>query len=115
MIKELDVANWKSAFGEENITINPEPVINAKGISLEGITRENIKRIIAMKDGENDEASWTGIFELKDGRFISVCSWCDYTGWDCQAGGEIFVAHDEISIKRFGLSEKERERLGVNI
>lgn len=111
MFKELDDYGWKNAFGED--WIDPAPVINSRGISLAGINREAVDKIIAMIEGENDGPFWTGIFKLKDGRFISVCSGCDYTGWDCKAEGEIFVAHDEDSIKRFGLSEEERKRLNI--
>lgn len=115
MIKELDDYDWGNAFGEDEVKIIPKPVINANGINISGINRESVKRIIASTLGERDGRSWTGIFELNDGRFISVCSWCDYTGWDCQAGGEIFVAYDEESIKKFGLSEEERKRLAISI
>lgn len=115
MLKELEDYDWENAFGEGEISISPAPVINAKGININGISRESVKRIIAMVNGENDGPNWTGIFELHDGRFISVCSGCDYTGWDCQAGGEIFVAKDEESIKKFGLSDEERSRLSISV
>lgn len=110
MLKELDNYDWENAFA---VAGDPKAVINSKEIGLEGINREEVEKIIGIIQGENDGPSWTGIFKLKDGRFISVCSYCDYTGWDCQAGGEIFVAKDEDSIKRFGLNEDERKRLGI--
>lgn len=115
MLKELDDQDWADAFGEHSLVISPAPVIDAGGINLTGINREAVARVIAMVSGEGDGPSWTGLFELSDGRFISVCSWCDYTGWDCQAGGEIFVANNEDSIKRFGLSESERKRLRIEL
>lgn len=48
-----------------------------------------VKRVVTCDEGENDGPSWIGVFELEDGRFCIVDSWCDYTGWDCQAGGGI--------------------------
>lgn len=113
MLKELDDYGWENAFGEGCAEImSPKAVLPCKTINLEGINREGVKRIVKKIEGENEEASWTGIFELHDGRYITVCSWCDYTGWDCQAGGEIFVADREENAILFGLSESERERLG---
>ena len=43
---------------------------------------ENIKRIVCAVDGENDESNWVGVFEMNDGRYLSISAGCDYTGWD---------------------------------
>ena len=50
-------------------------------------------------DGQGDDAGhykwagdgvtqWAGGFllRLKDGRFVYITGWCDYTGWGCQDG-----------------------------
>jgi len=44
-------------------------------------TTTDVAEVIASDDGENDGKSWVGVFRLHDGRFVTVNSWCDYTGW----------------------------------
>jgi hypothetical protein len=44
--------------------------------------REDVKEIINMEDGCNDEESWIGIFRLNNGKIGLLRAWCDYTGWD---------------------------------
>ncbi len=41
----------------------------------------------------NDGATeWSGgfLFSLNDGRFAYLTGWCDYTGWGCQDGADIY-------------------------
>lgn len=52
----------------------------------------DIYNIYAEVAGHNDEYDWYWVLELRDGRFLLVSAWCDYTGWDCQSGGESEVA-----------------------
>lgn len=79
------------------------------------LNERDVKRIIGMVDGMNDEESWVGVFELHDGRFVSISAGCDYTGWGCQEGGSSQVAASEEEIIRFGLTDEERERLGITL
>jgi len=44
-------------------------------------TRADVKRVIAMDEGDNEGPDWVGVFELWDGRFLYVEAGCDYTGW----------------------------------
>jgi hypothetical protein len=111
LVKELRNYDWLEAFSVAKV----QPVINARDIDLTGISPETVAEVIAIKNGANDGESWTGVFRLFDGRYISVCSWCDYTGWGCQDGGEIFVGRDKESVIRFGLSEQERARLNLTL
>lgn len=53
---------------------------------------EDIANIHAEIAGHNDDDSWYWIIELNDGRFVLTDAWCDYTGWDCQSGGNSQVA-----------------------
>lgn len=76
-------------------------------------THTDVKRVVYSVNGENDSDDWVGIFELNDGRFVSISSGCDYTGWGCQDSGEMMVAGSEEDIIRFGLDDGERERLGL--
>ncbi len=53
---------------------------------------EDIANIHAEVPGHNDEDYWYWIIELMDGRFVITGAWCDYTGWDCQSGGDSHIA-----------------------
>jgi hypothetical protein len=51
-------------------------------------TVEDVHTIHAEVPGHNDEMDWFWVIELTDGRFVLTQAGCDYTGWDCQSGGE---------------------------
>lgn len=42
---------------------------------------EQVCEIIAAQEGENDGASWIGLFRLETGKYLGLTAWCDYTGW----------------------------------
>ncbi len=118
MIIEADLAaikdeyNWKEAFAVACVKSVRNSTPWDKSVSVIHAEHSDVKRVIATANGVNDEANWVGVFELNDGRFVSISSWCDYTGWGCQVGGEMMVANSEEDIIRFGLNDGERERLG---
>lgn len=51
----------------------------------EGFTIDDIAKVLAVFEGENDETDWHWILRLKDDRFIYLSGGCDYTGWDCRS------------------------------
>ena len=89
--------NWDNAFG------------------YAPFSREDVAEIIAYEEGQNDGDSWVGVFKLKDGRFGYVDAWCDYTGWDCQAGGDGEVSDTLEHLVRFELTSKNRRRLKMEL
>ncbi len=50
-------------------------------------TFQDIKEVITAKEGENDGEHWKLVVKLKSGKYGLLSAWCDYSGWDCQAGG----------------------------
>lgn len=50
---------------------------------------DDIDKVLAVVEGENDESDWFWILRLKkpvDGnRFVYLTGGCDYTGWDCSS------------------------------
>ena len=52
------------------------------------------------------------IAELRDG-WASLTAWCDYTGWDCQSGGNWKWAATKDEIIKNGLDKEGRIRLGL--
>lgn len=108
MLPELDTYDWGEAFAYAN----PTAVIG-DSVSTAPFTREDVVKIVAMAEGENEGPNWVGVFRLRGGRWASLEAGCDYTGWDCQAGGSAQVASTKAKIIRFGLSQGDRQRLGL--
>lgn len=49
---------------------------------------DQIDRVVLAIEGDHDGPDWLLLVELKGGGFGSLRAGCDYTGWDCQAGGD---------------------------
>ena len=78
-----------------------------------GVNRDDVAIIYAADEGQNDVDSWIAAGQLKDGRWFFATAWCDYTGWDCRAGGEMFINEDKEQLERFNMSDADRSRLGI--
>ncbi len=116
--KELDTYDWKIIFeggagGNDPYTRNPSNPLTREVLKDVHYTLSDVKRVIATSDGENDGESWLGLFEMNDGRFLSVSAFCDYTGWDCQAGGSSEWTTNEADAIAC-LTQGDRERLFPN-
>ena len=93
----LEDYNWREAFQFARFNI------------------EDVAEIIVAEEGENDAESWVGVFKLKNGNYGYVDAWCDYTGWDCQSGGDSAIAPTLEELQRFHLTKNIRERLGMRL
>ena len=82
---------------------------------MAGLTEEEVDYVYAADEGENDGQSWICAGKLKDGRWFFLASWCDYTGWDCQAGGELFTSDSKEELERMHMGDNERSRLGITL
>jgi hypothetical protein len=101
--------DWKEAFayaGKGNVSKSLGATCSDDGIDI-----GDVVRIIAESAGENDGPEWLMVFEAKDGRFGFLAAGCDYTGWDCQAGGSTVVADTLADLIQYGLTDEARERL----
>lgn len=73
---------------------------------------DSIVVVHADAEGDNDGPDWLAVVEFSDGRFGFVSAGCDYTGWDCQASGDIAYAPSLEEIKGdLVLTDEARERL----
>jgi hypothetical protein len=70
-------------------------------------TLEDITNLHALVPGHNDEYHWFWVIELRDGRFLLTEAWCDYTGWDCQSGGQTQVAPSSTALSAATLAPWE--------
>lgn len=116
ILPELDTSNWEEAFkyAHDQSTISLVVPDWKFGWAKEPFDREDVRKIIALDEGENDGAEWVIVGQLRNGYYFSLFAWCDYTGWDCQAGGEAFIATSRNHILTYGLTDKHRERLGFD-
>ncbi len=113
--------DWKEAFayaGPEPDTCNngsPDvrPTLPGSPVPLTHFTRIDVVKIIAQSEGEGDGPPWVIYGKLRDGRWFYLEAGCDYTGWDCQAGGSATVGKSRKEIERFGMTDEGRSRLGV--
>lgn len=105
-----DAEGYRPNLGSPSVS----PILGWEG-DASGFTREDVAEILAIDDGCNDEESWVGLFRLKDGRYAFLSASCDFTGWDCQAGGHAFVGGDLESMVRYGLGAEDRERLKAQL
>lgn len=79
---------------------------------LDLVRLDDVVEIIACYDGERVDRSFIGIFELRDGRSMSIRGWFyDFTGGNVEfADGESFVAKNISDIIQYGLTQEERVR-----
>jgi hypothetical protein len=125
MLDILNDTNWQEAFGyagEPDTCATKyqggpviQPSINSPNISTALFTREDVVEVIAISEGENDERPWLCAGLLKDGRWFFLEAGCDYTGWDCQAGGCALVATTRPELEKFCITEEQRTRLGITL
>ncbi len=101
--------DWKEAFefgGNIRTATNCDPhPFNYNDLSL----------VLHADEGMNDGPSWIMVGQLKDGRFFFLEAWCDYTGWDCQAGGDAQVSNSYENLIRYGMTEDARHRLQITL
>ena len=119
MLKELDTYDWEEVFGEGNggncTAIIPNRCPTDHTTDGSTFSREDVKLITQMVEGERDESDWVVYGQLKDGRWFVARGGCDYTGWDCRASNSGDVASSLEDIIRFGLSKDERYRFNIEI
>ena len=101
--------DWQEAF------YYAKTIRTATGCKADGFSMADVVEILAYSIGENDGASWMMAGRLSDGRFFFLDAGCDYTGWECKAGGDAQVADTLDNIVRFGMTEEARERLGFGV
>lgn len=117
---ELNDSNWGEAFGYAG-----EPGTCAGGGNapsrVEGATcttdsfaRKDVAVVLASTYGEHDGESWEVAGVLFDGRWFYLCAGCDYTGWDCVASGQAWVADDKDQLVQFGIPADTRDRWGLS-
>jgi len=68
---------------------------------------DDVLAICAEVPGANDELNWWWILALKDGRYVLLSAWCDYTGWNCRSGIEYNIVTDSAEAAALAATERE--------
>jgi len=76
---------------------------------------DEVAEILASEEGENDGDSWVAVVKLTDGRFGFIDAGCDYTGWDCRAGGDGFITDTFEELQRWKMNSSARRRLKMEL
>lgn len=61
------------------------------------------------------ELDLVAVLRLKDGRWVSVQAWNDYTGWGCGEGSNVAIGSTRDQVVRFGLDDEGRRKLGIEV
>jgi len=112
MLDALSTYDWAAAFV---YAVQPEPAPPGALVDTSPVLREEVAEITHLEEGENDGPSWIIYGRLNGGRWFSLEASCDYTGWDCQAGGDAAVALSREDIERYGLSDSARKRFDITL
>ena len=73
---------------------------------------DDVDEILASDDGCNEGPNWICVAKLKNGTFLVLRAGCDYTGWDCQAGGNSEIHYSlEQAFSVLTLNQEELARL----
>lgn len=98
MLEDLDDHDWGTIFGDDTWEDNGEPRSREENLievhevlDLHSYTRESVEKILYIHHGQKDEEDWELLAEMKDGGVLWISAGCDYTGWDCRAGGTAVV------------------------
>lgn len=113
--------NWGEVFcfagkdsGENTGGATPDPAVPSDKIDCSSFGVDDVLFIMGMDEGENDTSNWLIYGKLKDNRWFYIEAGCDYTGWDCQAGGNSCIAKTRWEMEQFGISEEDLKRMRGN-
>lgn len=71
----------------------------------------DIKKVLAVKEGQKDESAWIWIVELNSGGKAYISGGCDYTGWDCSSWLNIRIVGSTLE----ALKQVEDEDVGPKL
>jgi NADH:ubiquinone oxidoreductase subunit E len=80
--------------------------------SLAKVNLDEVEEVVRYYEGYNESEDWLWVLKMKDGQWCHIAGWCDYTGWDCQAGAEAFYAPAERQLASLHITAESRRKLG---
>lgn len=68
----------------------------------------NVAEYYWIRGGEHDEQPWCALGRLKTGVYFYFTAWCDYTGFDCRGGMNLWLSKTRESVISHGMNDSER-------
>lgn len=93
--------NCGPVIGEEKSNVSDKDMMDYK----------QFEKVYYAKPGMNDEENWTFLVKHKNGYYIFFDAGCDFTGFDCQGGGNITYSLDGQKMWTLGLTNDMRNIL----
>lgn len=104
-------SDWRHVFSFANGTEGSPSVCEGGGrCSRKDFDAEDVTKVLAYDEGENDGPAWIIIVELRDSRFAFITAGCDFTGWECQSSGSAWVSNSLENLWKFGCTGEARGR-----
>lgn len=79
---------------------------------VSGADINTVTEIIKYYNGCNDAEPWIIVCKTNENKYMVLEAWCDYTGWDCQAGGT-YEIYDTLGGALADLTPEQANRLEV--
>jgi hypothetical protein len=73
----------------------------------------NIDKVLWAQEGENDAEEWILLCQLNNGLFAYYIAFCDYTGFDCQGGMDLYVAKTSELLIKNAANDRQRGLLNA--
>lgn len=71
----------------------------------------NIAEYYWIQEGMNDEEEWRCLCKLENGYYVYYTASCDYTGFDCDGGMDMYIASTREGIFQGALTEDDRRTI----
>lgn len=86
------------------------PLVASKATAEDaGNFPENIVDYIWGQQGCNDEEGWALLCKLDNDKYAYYYAWCDYTGFDCRSGMDLYIADDVKTLVTYAMNPAERD------
>lgn len=97
-------------FEKYNISIMFCPLIGQKETVQDcGLFPNNIKYFNWYKEGKNDWKPWLLLCQLDNDKYAYFRASCDYTGFDCQGGMDLYISESKDTLIQMAMNEEDRK------
>jgi hypothetical protein len=98
---------WDEKYNVSNIF---RPLIGKKETAADcGNFPANIRYFHWYKEGKNDWKPWLLLCQLEDGKYAYFTANCDYTGFDCQGGMDLYISESKDILIQMAMNETHRK------
>lgn len=94
-----------SSVGTDNYSLKEiyRPIVVETSQASAGNFPKSIKEHFWIRPGENDGDSWYSCGQLTNGNYFFYSASCDYTGFDCQGGMNLWVSSSWETLVHHGM------------